>query len=135
VANRASYGVEDMTMVLDVRSHVLHRRLAAFAAALFFVTACASAAPELDVATEAAAMAPTEPAAVAPTEPAPMAPTEPAAVAPTEPAAIAPTEAPVSAATVELPNIEVVQISTAATADLAAFAEPGATLLWFWAPH
>ena len=100
-----------MTMVLDVRSHVLHRRLAAFAAALFFVTACASAAPELDVATEAAAMAPTEPAA------------------------IAPTEAPVSAATVELPNIEVVQISTAATADLAAFAEPGATLLWFWAPH
>ena len=43
--------------------------------------------------------------------------------------------APVEAAAVELPSVPVVDLNSGATVDLASLSSPGATLLWFWAPH
>ncbi len=46
-----------------------------------------------------------------------------------------PTVAAPTAAAVQLPSIDVVDLATGQTADLATFAKPGPTLVWFWAPH
>ncbi len=45
-------------------------------------------------------------------------------------------EAPATDGTIDLPNIEVVQLATGDAVPLRSLAEPGRpTLLWFWAPH
>ncbi|MEM7094726.1 MAG: hypothetical protein AAF567_17105 [Actinomycetota bacterium] len=91
-----------------------------------------------------AAESDTEPIAVATTPPVTATDTdEPAVLQPTappaeeaSPTADAPEEpAPVAYATVELPSAPVIDLANGAEADLADLAEPGPTLLWFWAPH
>lgn len=57
---------------------------------------------------------------------------------PVETPAETPVETPVvvePAATVQLPAVDVVSLATGETADLSSFSRPGATLVWFWAPH
>ena len=44
-------------------------------------------------------------------------------------------EVNVLAATIALPQVDVVSLASGETAALSSFARPGPTLVWFWAPH
>jgi len=102
-------------------------------------TTGAPAATSEAVATTAPVGAPEEPVG-APEErvdaedPAPAAPAPTAAPttapATSEASALAPAEASIA-----LPAIDVVDLASGQTISLSSLAEPGATLLWFWAPH
>jgi hypothetical protein len=66
----------------------------------------------------------------------------PTAVPPTvvAPTAIPPTSEPApneppAAATVALPSVDVVDLGSGQTTNLSGLSRPGATLVWFWAPH
>ena len=59
---------------------------------------------------------------------------------PPAPTAVPPTPEPPAAeaspaATVALPAVEVVDLVSGENADLSTLAQPGVTLVWFWAPH
>ncbi|MFT5269265.1 MAG: hypothetical protein ACI88C_002709, partial [Acidimicrobiales bacterium] len=135
-----------------MRSPTLGAAAAVFALALA-ATSCAGGTDTVAATTGSAAIDVAAPATTAPVPTAveengsaqDRAPALDAEVAPTqaaetgteaEPTATAKPSAPepVAAATVRLPTVDVVELSTGQTSDLAGFARPGATLVWFWAP-
>jgi len=130
-----------------MRSHTRRAAAAAFALALA-ATSCAGGTDTADTATTGSTAA--DVVAPATTAPVPAAEQSSPAQdeAPTPPGEVAPAEAaeptttpespapePVAAVTVQLPNVDVVELSTGQTSDLAGFARPGAMLVWFWAPN
>jgi hypothetical protein len=117
------------------------RAAAAACALAFAATSCAGNTDTVATATTGSAAndiatpATTAPVPAPTAEVAPVEAAEPVTEA--EPAATPQPSAPeaVAAATVQLPTVDVVELSTGRTSDLAGFARPGAMLVWFWAPH
>ena len=116
----------------------------ALACALLGSSCAGGSADTVDTVEQAVESAPVEaaaPAAQTPAETAPVAAPEPTQAAPEateaapDPAEASPEPAAEPAATVPLPDVNVVNLLSGETDSLKNLERPGATLLWFWAPH